>query len=141
MKGYVSVVILILEIVASTSVLGQFDQFEPVVDVRCSLNQYIEGNECVACPANATCNGKTATCKRNMVTITQDGKVECRKVPIATVQNGKVKKQCREESHMSIDWIRNRYKNCSKCGVINVGAGKCPNNRKPHRHYYCDCAC
>ena len=141
MNKYLSVAVLFFEITVSAQALAQTRGMEFVADILCTENQYIEGNVCAACPANAVCNGRTATCKKNMVTIHQDGKIICKRTPVATVQNGKVKKQCRQESHIGIDWIKTRYKNCVKCGTINVAAKKCPNNPKPHRHYYCDCAC
>jgi len=135
-----SIIILGIGIIFSTEGFAQFESGSEGT-LKCLPNQYEVGSECVACPTNATCNGRTATCRKNMVTMRIDGKVECKKSPVATVQNGKVKMQCRHESHTGIDWIRRSYRNCTKCGIVDVAAGKCPSNRNPHQHYYCDCAC
>jgi len=93
----------------------------------CKSNQYIVNNKCMTCPANATCNGKTATCKKGMVTTNQNGKITCKA------------KQCKQGSHESISWIRKRYPNCKNCKAETVNA--CSKNKKPHKHYSCECDC
>ncbi|MBP5343491.1 MAG: hypothetical protein J6Y85_00210 [Alphaproteobacteria bacterium] len=109
---------------------------------KCASNQYIVGKECVACPADAICNGEVAVCGKNRTTsINWEGRVTCKKSPVATVRNGKVKIPCQKTSHTSINWIKQRFKNCTHCGSVDVPAGKCSQNRLAHKHYYCECSC
>ena len=97
----------------------------------CKSNQYLVGKTCAACPANATCDGKTATCKKGFATDKKNGKVACKKVV----------KRCKQSSHDSFNWIKSRYKNCSKCEATKIAAGKCSKNKKAHKHYTCECDC
>ena len=45
--------------------------------LTCKTNQYVANNKCATCPANATCNGKTATCKTGYARVVKDGVVSC----------------------------------------------------------------
>ena len=98
-------------------------------EVTCTKKQYLVNDKCTACPVNATCNGKTATCKKGMVSTVKNGKVSC------------LVKKCQQGSHDSVAWIRNRYKNCANCRSESIKAGACSKNKKAHNHYYCDCDC
>ena len=97
--------------------------------VTCKSSQYRVDGKCVACPKNATCNGTTAICKKNMVTTTKNGKVTCSV------------KQCKQGSHINARFIRDHYKNCTKCWSEDIKAGACAKNKKAHKHYYCNCNC
>ncbi len=105
--------------------------------IKCKSNQYLANDKCMACPANAACDGQKATCKSGFSTTTsiKNGKVMC------VTRHVSVDKQCKQGSHNSINWIKKQYKNCTDCKTENIAAGECSKNKKAHKHYSCMCDC
>jgi len=68
--------------------------------------------------------------------------LEANKEPVDKAKaEGKKLAQCKQGSHDSINWIKKRYKHCTKCGEQKIAAGKCSKNKKAHKHYFCYCDC
>ena len=116
----------------NTKISGLREQIKGKMN-KCTLGQYwtdFRGGKCLSCPKNATCNGKTATCATGYTQekSSQTGTVICTK-------------KCEQGSHESAAWIKNHYKNCTKCRVVKIDAGSCAKNKNAHVHYYCDCDC
>ncbi|MBQ4472370.1 MAG: hypothetical protein II942_03930 [Alphaproteobacteria bacterium] len=90
----------------------------------CKTTQYLNASTraCAACPANATCDGKTAKCKAGYVSALVDGAIRC------------VAKICAKNQHIE-DGI---CKACPKNATCNGKDFSCKSYTYSKAHHACD---